>query len=306
MDEIAAELPQPCYRTGHGSAYLGDALDLISRVPDSCVNLIVTSPPFALNKKKPYGNVSADKYIGWFRPFADEFHRVLTEDGSLVIHVGGSWEKGRPTRSLYHLELLVDLCRNGGDVFYLAQDFYWFNPARLPTPAEWVTVKRVRAKDAVDPIWWLSKTPNPKADNRNVLAPYSKAMRKLFDNGYNAGIRPSGHNISHTFQNDQGGAIPPNLLAISNTESNSNYLRSCRMAELPAHPARYPVELPDFFIRFLTDEGDWVMDPFAGSNATGQAAENNLRRWIAFEKEETYLQGSRFRFQPISAHSETV
>jgi len=293
---IIQKLPHPYYTTEYGVAYHGDALELSKQIPDDSLSLIMTSPPFALNKKKPYGNVSSEKYIDWFRPFANEFHRILKEDGSLVIHIGGSWEKGRPTRSLYHLELLVDLCRNGTKMFYLAQDFYWFNPARLPSPAEWVTVKRVRLKDAVDPIWWLSKVPNPKADNRNVLVPYSKAMKKLLKNGYNSGLRPSGHDISDKFQQNHGGAIPPNLLAISNTESNSEYLHSCRAANLPAHPARYPVELPDFFIRFLTDEDDWILDPFAGSNATGQAAEKNLRRWIAFEKEESYLQGSRFRF----------
>lgn len=301
MNEMIYLLPEPYYKTRLGAAYLGDALALIKEVPDQSINLIMTSPPFALNKKKPYGNVSSEKYIDWFRPFANEFHRILKKDGSLVIHIGGSWEKGRPTRSLYHLELLVDLCRNGTKMFYLAQDFYWFNPARLPSPAEWVTVKRVRLKDAVDPIWWLSKIPNPKANNRNVLTPYSKAMKKLLENGYNSGLRPSGHNISDTFQQDHGGAIPPNFLAISNTESNSDYLRSCRAAKLPAHPARYPVELPDFFIRFLTDEDDWILDPFTGSNTTGQAAENNLRRWIAFEKEESYLQGSRFRFPGLNA-----
>jgi len=301
MNEILSKLPEPYYGTRYGVAYLGDALKLSKSIPDNSVNLIVTSPPFALNKKKPYGNVSSDKYVDWFKPFAKEFWRVLTDDGSLVVHIGGSWERGRPTRSLYHLELLVDLCRNGDRVFYLAQDFYWFNPARLPSPAQWVTVKRVRVKDAVDPIWWLSKTPHPKASNRKILAPYTKAMKRLLERGYNAGLRPSGHNISDKFQQDRGGAIPPNLLAISNTESNSDYLRSCRAASLPSHPARYPVELPDFFVRFLTDEDDWILDPFAGSNATGRAAENNLRRWIAFEKEESYLKGSKFRFPGLSA-----
>lgn len=290
------ELPQPYYVTEYGAAYLGDALELSKLLPDKSVSLVMTSPPFALNKKKPYGNVTSDKYIDWFRPFATEFWRVLRDDGSLVVHIGGSWDKGRPTRSLYHLELLIDLCRNGNKRFYLAQDFYWFNSARLPSPAQWVTVKRVRAKDAIDPIWWLSKTPNPKADNRKILSPYTKAMKRLLERGYNAGLRPSGHNISDKFQRDQGGSIPPNLLVIANTESNSEYLRACREAKIRAHPARYPIELPEFFINFLTDAGDLILDPFAGSNATGRAAENTRRRWIAFEKDQLYVVGSKFRF----------
>ena len=288
--------PRPYYKTEYGAAYLGDALELIRHVPDNRINLIMTSPPFALNKKKAYGNVASAQYVHWFRPFAEEFWRVLREDGSLVVHLGGSWDKGRPTRSTYHFDLLADLCRNGRESFYFAQDFYWFNPARLPSPAEWVTVRRIRAKDAVDPIWWLAKTPNPKADNRRILAPYGKAMQRLLEKGYNSGPRPSGHKISGKFQRDRGGAIPPNLLVIANTESNSRYLRACRESKITPHPARYPIELPLFFIKFLTEEGDIVLDPFAGSNVTGEAAERALRRWIAFEKEEQYLTGSAFRF----------
>ena len=292
----------PLYQTAHGAAYHGDGLDLAKSLPDESVNLIMTSPPFALNKKKEYGNVSSEEYVEWFRPFAAEFFRVLTEDGSLVVHIGGSWDRGRPTRSIYHFDLLAGLCRNGRDSFYLAQDFYWFNPARLPSPAEWVTIRRIRAKDAVDPIWWLSKTANPKADNRKVLVPYSKAMRRLLEKGYNSGPRPSGHRISEKFHQDNGGAIPPNLLAIANTESNSRYLRSCREANVPPHPARYPIQIPQFFVDFLTDEGGVVLDPFAGSNVTGEAAENSGRKWIAFEKELSYLTGSAYRFNGVSSN----
>jgi len=302
MNEIRATLPEPNYRTEYGAAYLGDALELIKHVPDSQVNLIMTSPPFALTKKKPYGNKKASQYVEWFKPFAKEFWRVLSDDGSLVIHIGGAWNKGQPTRSLYHFELLLELCHNNdsGCRFYLAQDFYWFNSARLPAPAEWVTIRRIRVKDAVDPIWWLSKSPFPKADNRKVLNQYSKAMQQLLKRGYNAGPRPSGHNISLKFQQDLGGAIPPNLLAFANTESNSQYLRVCRECEIQPHPARYPVELPEFFIKFLTNEGDLVLDPFGGSNATGEAAEKAKRRWIYFEAHENYLKGSKFRFEALS------
>lgn len=293
------ELPQPYYITEYGVAYLGDALELSKLLPDKSVSLVMTSPPFALNRKKAYGNVDSSKYVDWFTPFAREFWRVLKDDGSLVIHIGGAWEKGQPTRSLYHFELLLRLCRNNDSnlKFYLAQDFYWFNSAKLPSPAEWVTVRRIRAKDAVDPVWWLSKSPFPKADNRQVLNQYSKAMQDLLKRGYNAGPRPSGHNISSKFQKDLGGAIPPNLLAYANTESNSRYLRACRECGIQPHPARYPAELPEFFIKFLTNENDLVLDPFGGSNATGEAAEKTKRRWICFETNENYLKGSRFRFE---------
>lgn len=288
---------EPYYTTELGSAYLGDALELMKYLPKKSVDLIMTSPPFALNKKKDYGNVDADEYLWWFAPFAKEFWRILKPRGSLVLHIGGSWNKGIPTKGLYHFKLLILLCEK----FHLAQDFYWYNPAKLPTPAEWVTIRRIRVKDAVDPIWWLSKKPYPKADNRRVLRQYSQSMKQLLENGYKPNLRPSGHNISDKFQRDLGGSIPPNLLEISNTESNSPYLRECRKAGIKPHPARYPSGIPDFFIRFLTKKGDKVLDPFGGSNVTGEVAERLGRKWMCFEIVEDYLKGSLFRFQQTDA-----
>lgn len=283
---------KPYYETGLGAAYLGDAQDLMNHLSPSTVDLIITSPPFALVKKKEYGNVDADQYLWWFGTFAQEFWRILKTKGSLVIHLGGSWNKGKPTKALYHFKLLILLCEK----FHLAQDFYWFNPAKLPTPAEWVTVRRVRVKDAVDPIWWLSKSPHPKADNRRVLKPYSESMKQLLKDGYEPKLRPSGHDISDKFQKDLGGSIPPNLLELSNTESNSPYLKGCRAGGMKPHPARYPSGIPRFFTQFLTREGDKVLDPFGGSNVTGEVAERLGRKWMCFERNQEYLEGSKFRF----------
>lgn len=182
------------FTTKHGRMHRVDSLEFMrSDVADDSVDLIMTSPPFGLVRKKSYGNVDADGYVDWFRPFGVEFFRALKSSGSLVIDIGGSWNRGRPTRSLYHFELLIMLCRDLG--FHLAQEMFWWNPSKLPSPAEWVTVRRVRVKDAVNCVWWLSKTPWPKASNRRVLIPYSKAMKALLDKGYKAKKRPSGHEI---------------------------------------------------------------------------------------------------------------
>ncbi|HXE75021.1 MAG TPA: site-specific DNA-methyltransferase [Candidatus Xenobia bacterium] len=288
-------LPAPYYTTKYGAAYLGDALELVRCLKDASVDLIMTSPPFGLRRKKEYGNVDADEYVAWFLPFGREFRRVLKDKGSLVVDIGGSWNRGVPTKSLYNFELLVALCKETG--FHLAEDFYWFNPAKLPTPAEWVTVRRVRVKDAVNTIWWLSKTPFPRANNKAVLKPYSASMLELLQKGYKPKLRPSGHDISSKFSNNHGGAIPPNLISVANTESNGTYLKACRQSGLKPHPARYPRELPEFFIKLLTEENELVLDPFAGSNVTGEAAERLGRRWISFEISEPYLRGSQFRFQ---------
>lgn len=189
ISESNLGLPRPYYLTKLGAAYLGDALELLRYLENKSINLIVTSPPFALKRKKEYGNVDPHEYVDWFIPFAKEFWRVLKEDGSFVLHIGGSWNAGLPTKSLYNFELLVRLCKDIG--FHLAQDFYWLNPARLPSPAEWVNVRRIRVKDAVDPIWWLSKSPFPKADNRKVLKPYSRSMEELLQKGYKPKLRPT-------------------------------------------------------------------------------------------------------------------
>ncbi len=298
MIALPTLLSVPYYRTEHGEAYLGDSLRLMAELQDKSINLIVTSPPFALTRKKEYGNKSANEYVDWFMEFAREFRRILTNDGSLVIDLGGAYLPGTPVRAIYQFELLVRLCRELG--FFLAQEFYHYNPSRLPAPAEWVNVRRIRVKDSVNVVWWLSVSEWPKADNRRVLKPYSESMRQLLENGYKAKKRPSGWDISEKFNKDNAGAIPPNLLSLANTESNSAYLRRCNEAGIKSHPARFPVDFARFFIDFLSEEGDVVLDPFAGSNATGQAAEMARRRWFAFELDETYLKGSMYRFQEVN------
>lgn len=284
----------PYYSTSFGRAYLGDSLGFMATLPDASVDLIMTSPPFALRRKKEYGNVEAERYVEWMLPFAHEFLRILKSHGSLVIDIGGAWNAGVPTRSIYQYRLLVALCDEVG--FHLAQDFFWYNPAKLPSPAEWVTVRRIRVKDAVNHVWWLGKSAWPRASNWKVLQPYSESMLELLDNGYKPKLRPSGHDISEKFNRNRGGAIPPNLLSIAHTESNSRYLSECRRLKAKPHPARFPRALPEFFIRMLTDEGDLVFDPFAGSNVTGEAAERLRRCWLSVEINEEYVKTSGFRF----------
>ena len=309
---------EPFFATDSGGAYLGDSLDLLPRIPAASIDLICTSPPFALLRKKAYGNVEATKYIEWFMQFAGEFARVLKPKGSLVIDIGGTWVRGVPVRSLYHFELVLRLCKpvaEGGGGFNLAQELYWYNPAKLPTPAEWVTVRRERVKDAVNTVWCLSLDEHPKASNRRVLKPYIAAQQKLMRDGYKPKLRPSEHDISGKFGKDNKGAIPSNLIngqehdegsvgdavpvnviSASNTSSNDQYLRMCRANNVAPHPARFPAALPEFVIGLCTEEGDTVLDPFAGSNMTGYVAEKMRRRWIACEMNKEYLVGSKYRF----------
>jgi len=290
-------LPEPLYTTHYGAAYVGDALELLQGLPDGSVDLVLTSPPFALQRQKEYGNVDQDEYVDWLLSFAIEIKRVLKSSGSFVLDLGGAYRRGRPVRSLYNYRVLIRMCDDLG--WNLAEEFFWFNPSKLPSPIEWVNKRKIRAKDAVNTIWWFSKTDFPKADITKVLVPYSERMKLLLQNSdkyYSPKKRPSGHDISSRFAEDKGGAIPPNLLQIPNTESNSRYLRCCQIVGINGHPARFPEKLPEFFIHFLTDVGDTVLDIFAGSNTTGAVAEALGRRWIAFEIDRSYLATSAFRF----------
>ena len=174
----------------------------------------------------------------------------------------------------------------------------YYNPARLPSPVEWVNKKRIRVKDSFTRIWWLSKTQNPFADNSAVQVDYSNQMLKLLKTGkYNSGKRPSEHKISKSaFSTNNGGAIPSNVIIASNTESKSKYLEKCKEKGLTVHPARMPYQIPRFFIKMLTNENDIVLDCFAGSNTTGFCAEELRREWISIEINKEYYMGSKYRF----------
>jgi site-specific DNA-methyltransferase (cytosine-N4-specific) len=285
----------PVFDTDYGRIYNMDSHELMmDYIEPESIDLIVTSPPFGLLRSKEYGNEYGNEYIEWFKKFAKAFKRILKDSGSLVIDLGGAWTKGQPTRSLYQFKLLIMLCEEFG--FHLAQEFYWWNPSKLPTPAEWVTIRRIRVKDAINTIWWLSKTPYPKSTNKRVLIPYSDSHKDLLENGYTPKLRPSGHDISDKFQNKNAGAIPPNLISLPNTESNSGYLSYCKDNDIKPHPARFPLELPAMFIRMLTDKGDVVLDPFAGSCVTGEASQILERKWICSELVNDYIHGAKGRF----------
>jgi len=306
------------YRTKYGIFFQGRVEDvLISPLAKKYrgkVDLIFTSPPFPLNRKKKYGNLQGEDYTNWLKSLANVFRVYLKPKGSIVMEVGNSWEKDKPVMSTLALKSLLAFLEEGK--FHLCQQFIWNNPAKLPSPVQWVNIERIRVKDSYTHLWWMSPTTNPKADNRKILKDYSDSMRKLLATGkYNAGRRPSEHHIGRkSFLTNNGGAIPSNVvtlkheesngdntpsnvITLANTQASSSYLDYCRDHNLRPHPARMPIGLPEFFIRFLTEPGDLVMDPFAGSNTTGAAAENLFRKWLAIEPSKDYINASIGRFK---------
>jgi site-specific DNA-methyltransferase (cytosine-N4-specific) len=296
------------FSTSYGSYYIGDATTGLTQKVDfhGQVNLIITSPPFPLNNKKEYGNLTGDQYKEWFKSLGTLFEKLLREDGSVVIELGNAWEPGRPVQSLLPYEALLGLVNDSN--LRLIQEFICYNPSKLPSPAQWVNLERIRAVDSYTRIWWLAKKDYPKADNRKVLRPYSKKMRKLLrKQQYNSGRRPSEHNISEDgFLTDNGGSIshnffeieqidgdrevrlPYTVLSFANSKSNSEFQKKCRNKDIKPHSARMNPGVASFFIKFLTDQCDTVLDPFAGSNTTGEVAESLERKWASVEIEEEY------------------
>ncbi len=324
---LVEHVQEAAHATSLGAYYTADSVEMLNSLVGlqlrGRVQLILTSPPFPLNHKKSYGNLKGEEYKHWFTQLATTFADLLTPDGSIVMELGNAWVPGRPIQSLLPLETLIGFVSNRDAGLRLCQQFICHNPSRLPSPAAWVTTRRIRMTDSFTHIWWMAKSDFPKADNRKVTRPYGKDMQALLKRqSYNAGRRPSGHEISaKSFLSDHQGSIMPNVLELdpidpaklprlpsafsfSNTNSNDFFLRTCRDRKIKPHPARMPVGLAAFFIDFLTDPSDLVLDPFAGSNTTGFAAELLSRRWLSIETKPEYAEQSQIRFADPILHPE--
>jgi site-specific DNA-methyltransferase (cytosine-N4-specific) len=291
---------QIAYQTAHGTFIHGTAERILADLQRQQIgdgfDLVLTSPPFPLNRKKRYGNLQGQDYVNWLAAFAPRLKKLLKPTGSIVLELGNAWEPGHPIMSTLALKALLAFLEEGQ--FHLCQQFVWCNPARLPSPAQWVAIERIRVKDAFTHLWWMSPTERPKANNRRILIDYSVAMQNLLARRtYNSGKRPSQHLIGEkSFLTDNGGAIPSNVITCANTQSGCQYLKHCRTSNITPHPARMPIEVVEFFIKFLTEPSDLVLDPFAGSNTTGATAESLNRRWLSIESKKEYITGSLGRF----------
>jgi site-specific DNA-methyltransferase (cytosine-N4-specific) len=290
---------KPTYRTKSGRAYCTSIEDFIESSQYNSligsVDLILTSPPYPLVAPKEYGNLTGETYVKWMVQVFTDLKVLLSPRGSIVVEIGNAWNRGTPTMSTIPIETLLSLKNDVG--LHVCQQFIWNNPNKLPGPAPWVTLKRVRVKDSFTNIWWYSPSPNPKANNRRVLTPYTKAMENLLERqSYNRGMRPSGHNIGDGFLRHNQGAIPASVLSCTNSRDSREYREWCKAQGVTRHPARMPEKVAEFFINLTTTRNSLVFDPFAGSNTTGKVAESLERRWISVERDPDYVLGSKGRF----------
>lgn len=291
---------KPVYKTKFGEAYNSSIEKFIESENfenlRGKVDLILTSPPYPLVSPKAYGNRVGEDYKNWLSGIMKELKSLLKPKGSLVVEIGNAWEKGIPTMSTLPLETLIEI-KNKSDLV-VCQQFIWNNPNKLPGPATWVNIKRLRVKDSFTHVWWYSKTPNPKSDNSKILTPYKDGMKKLLERqDYNRGVRPSGHSIGDGFLTENKGSIPSNVLTFANSLETKQYRDWCKKMGVDQHPARMPEKLVEFFINFLTNKNAIVLDPFGGSNTTGKVAQDLGRRWVYVEQSKEYVLGSKGRFK---------
>lgn len=291
---------KPAYKTKFGEAYNSSIEKFIESENfhnlKGKVDLILTSPPYPLVSPKAYGNRVGEDYKNWLAGIMKELKLLLKPKGSLVVEIGNAWDKGVPTMSTLPLETLIEIKNKSNLV--VCQQFIWNNPNKLPGPATWVNIKRLRVKDSFTHVWWYSETPHPKSDNSKVLSPYKDGMKKLLERqDYNRGVRPSGHSIGDGFLTENKGSIPSNVLTFANSLETKEYRDWCKKNGVAQHPARMPEKLVDFFINFLTNKNALVLDPFGGSNTTGKVAQDLGRRWVYIEQSKDYVLGSKGRFK---------
>lgn len=292
------------FETDNGAALWAEFQTGLGLLVDGSVQACITSTPFPIVGGRDYGIFTPDQVVNLVEELFIGLKPKLRADGSVFLNLADVWERGRPTRSLYQERILLNLVERHG--FFLADRFAWHSPTK-PAATDWVTKRRVRVRSSMESFFWLSPSPNPKADNRNVLVPYGRTMqRALAAGGDRRASRPSGHgHAGASYTKDNGGAIPPNFFCATNAAGNTPYHRYCRTMKLPIHPARFPSGgILEFFVRLATAPGDLVVDLCAGSQQLNDVCERLGRQWFTTEKNLAFIRGgeSYFRHLP-SFHS---
>lgn len=264
----------------------GDCIDVLKQMEDGSIDMIMTSPPYA-DQIKNYGDVvekvKPDAYIDWFLPRAKEFYRVLSPTGSFILNINDKTD-GK-FQNIFVFKLVVELCETVG--FHLVRDYIWYNPATPPNVFS--RGKMGRTKKSHEYCFWFSKSDTWTFNMDPIRKPYGSGMKKIIEGDEiyrgdrHKNTRPSRHNfdLSHPWK-DNGGADPGSVISISNTASNGTLHKICDELQLK-HPARYPEKLVEFFILSGTNEGDVILDPFAGSGTTGVVAKKNGRNFICID-----------------------
>lgn len=252
----------------------GDSEDELKKIPDSSVDMIFTSPPYADRRKKTYGGISEEEYVEWFKPIAIEIKRILKPTGSFFLNIKPHTNKGE--RSLYVFDLILSLKREIG--FWFVEEYCW---TKNPFPGGF----KGRFKNGFEPIYHFT-IENPNQITFNPVACGTPMKEESIARSYRKQCGPPKNGSGMTGMNttnfrDLKLARPSNVINVNNV-SNQFTLKS-------EHSATFPEGLVEFFVKSFSNEGDLIMDCFAGSGTTGLVCMETNRDYILIDKEESNI-----------------
>lgn len=263
----------------------GDCREILKSIPDNSIDLIFTSPPYADQRKSTYGGIAPDEYVEWFLPISSELLRVLKKDGTFVLNIKEKVVEGE--RSTYVLELILAMRKQG---WLWTEEFVWHKKNSFP--GKWPN----RFRDSWERLLQFNKHKHFKMYQDAVKIPigdWSKGRLKnlsetdqIRDNAKNGS--GFGKNVSNWVGKEM--VYPTNVLHLPTECQNKN------------HPAAFPESLPEWFVKLFTEEGDVVLDPFAGSGTTLNVAKKMQRNSIGIEISEQYYDMMNKELDNVSLH----
>ena len=244
-----------------------DCLHFMRTLPDDCIDLVVTSPPYAEQRADTYGGVPEQDYPDWFSSIGKEIYRILKPTGLFVLNIKESVKNG--VRSTYVLKTVLSL----SEIFNWSDTYIWNKTNPFPTGS------KKRLKDGFEYCYVFSKTNNYKFYPNNVLhqstSKYLESEKRRSNRNAHSVTNGSGMNMYRRASPDL--VRPSNVITFPTDTTNHK------------HPATFPIELPSFFIKLMTEENDIVYDPFAGSGTTLKAAQQLNRHYLGSEIESQYI-----------------
>lgn len=294
LHQINNSFQMLAFSTKLGIALWGDARKIFEKSTEP-IHLILSSPPYPLNEPRVYGNVKEKEYVDWLCYMIEPIVKNLVDGGSVVLNISNDISiKESPHKSLYKERLVLAL--HDRLSLYKMDEIPWVNTSKIPSNP-WATQKKVQMLPAWEPILWLCNSPTKtKADTTRILQPYSESHLRYVAHGGSKKDYINGDGTYHVkkgaFSQLNDGALPKNVFQRGHrSSSTNNYHQLCKFLGLPKHPATFPIEIPKYFIQFLTEKGDCVADPFGGRGTTLLAAEELGRRWIGGDIIWEYLRG---------------
>ena len=271
--------------------------NVLKKLPENSVDLIFTSPPYA--DQRFYGtdefSINPDEYVEWLLPKVTEFFRVLKNGGNFILNINDKVADGE--QHLYVYELVIAIKKEIG--FKYVRDYIWHNPSTPPNIFS--RGKYGRTKKSHEYCFWFAKGENWTFNLDAIRKPYSKDMLKYLNGngkgGRSENQRPSTHSFDCAKQwKNHGGSDPGSVIILGNTSSNGRFNKMCKENGIN-HPARFPEQLAEFFIKAGSNKNDVVLDPFMGSGTTIIAAERLSRKWIGIDANDVYCKLAKERLE---------